>query len=291
MTESTQTPKLFSALVKAQLSARAVEKDAKNEHHKYRYASAESMIEEGRTALATNGLALLVTHVDLTAGERTEKVNRDSGEVSIVDEPPFIRATYVLAHESGESLTYIREWPCILQKGRPLDKAQGGALTTALAYAIRDVLMLPRDDEYAAMDRRDDTDHDPDRRRQALREPPREEHEEAAESQRRPAERREEPAANDGGGGAGGGGESFDELLAAIRRGESIAARIEATNLPTPSRVALAFVSRAYKAATVEAFAKIGAEIRRSDALTPALREIALTEIRPAWDALQKAAS
>ena len=140
--------KLFTALVAAQKNARAVGLDAKNQHQGYRYASAESIVEEGRTALTLAGLCLLTTAVDVNA----------------VAAPPIVTATMVLAHESGESLQIVRQWPAIEQKGRPLDKAIAGALTSGLGYAIRDLLLLPRDDDFAAMDRRDDSAHDPPRR-------------------------------------------------------------------------------------------------------------------------------
>lgn len=140
--------KLFTALVAAQKNARAVGLDAKNSHQGYRYASAESIVEEGRTALTLAGLCLLTTAV----------------EVDAAAVPPIVTATMILAHESGEILQIVRQWPAIEQKGRPLDKAIAGALTSGLGYAIRDLLLLPRDDDFAAMDRRDDSAHDPPRR-------------------------------------------------------------------------------------------------------------------------------
>lgn len=147
---------LNAALVRAQMAARAVGKGARNEHHRYRYASAESIIDEARGALASCGLAMHQSHVVLVPGE----VSSSSEDAPM---PPLAQVTYVLAHEAGGSRTWHRQWPVIEGKGRPLDKAHGGALTTALAYALRDLLMLPRDDDAAAMDRRDDTAHEPGR--------------------------------------------------------------------------------------------------------------------------------
>ena len=51
-------------------------------------------------------------------------------------------------------------FPIIEDKGRPLDKALAGALTTSLAYYLRDLLLIPKQDENQ-VDKRDDTRHIP----------------------------------------------------------------------------------------------------------------------------------
>lgn len=267
--------KLFAALVQAQKNAKAVAKDSKNDHHKYNYASAESLIEEGRTSLSLAGLALLVTNVELVPGGGVDVEDKDTGEVRRRMGAPTIQCTYVLAHESGESITYRREWLVIEQKGRPLDKAQGGALTTSLGYAIRDVLMLPRDDEYADMDRRDDRDHKPanDSKREERRDPP-------ADSDRR-------PAARDDGPGLAKSGEEWDLLLAAIKKGESITKRLEESPLRKESKVALWLIAQAWAADDEQTFTKVGASIRKNEDLSEPFKQTALREIKPAWDALQ----
>jgi len=135
---------IFAALVDAQKAAKALSADSRNQHQGYNYTSAESLIYEGRAVLSAAGLALL-------PGEVRVLVDGASVKVAI---------TYTLAHRSGETYSWVREWPAIEQKGRPLDKAVAGATTSALGYTIRDLLLLPRDDEFAAMDRRDDTDHE-----------------------------------------------------------------------------------------------------------------------------------
>jgi len=48
------------------------------------------------------------------------------------------------------------EFPAIVRKGTPHDKAVAAALTTSLSYWLRDVLLLPRMDNEASMDRRND---------------------------------------------------------------------------------------------------------------------------------------
>ncbi|MCB9228621.1 MAG: hypothetical protein H6618_03335 [Deltaproteobacteria bacterium] len=44
-----------------------------------------------------------------------------------------------------------------MRKQTPKDKAVAASLTTALAYWLRDILLLPRVDDSGSMDRRNDT--------------------------------------------------------------------------------------------------------------------------------------
>ena len=44
------------------------------------------------------------------------------------------------------------DWPIIPEKGRPWDKAHAGALTSSLAYFLRDLLLMPRVEEGTDMD-------------------------------------------------------------------------------------------------------------------------------------------
>lgn len=153
---------LAAALVRAQRQARAVEKDAKNTFHGYKYASAEALIEEGRAALSSQGLSLLQTDVSVETRQAPPPPPGKGEARSLQTEPAcVVSVTYLLLHEEGGMLTWDREVYAVQERGRPIDKAEAGALTTALGYAIRDLLVLPRDDEQAAMDRRDDRDFPP----------------------------------------------------------------------------------------------------------------------------------
>lgn len=158
--------KVAAGLIVSQRRARAIYKDGKGDGISYRYAKSEDVIDEGRQALNDGGLALMQAGVELhllDQGEQTdrsdEKQEREKSRLRA-----FLRIDYVLVHESGDAYPFEREWPCIVQKGRPLDKAEGGALTTALAYTYRDLLGIPRDDELAAMDRRNDAPDKPEKR-------------------------------------------------------------------------------------------------------------------------------
>jgi len=134
---------LAAALVKAQLAAEAVGKDKANAFHKYRYASAEAMLAEGREALATCGLALF---------QKGWSVSPDKAMMSV---------QYMLIHDSGDTLEWNAETSIIPDKGRPQDKAEAAALTYSIAYTIRGLLLLPRVDEQASVDARDDRNHEP----------------------------------------------------------------------------------------------------------------------------------
>jgi hypothetical protein len=290
---NTDTPKLFAALVQAQKHARAVDHDGNNKHHGYRYASAENLINEGRTSLSAAGLTLFVTTVVLFAKELLEGVVQN-----------MIKVTYVLAHESGEAITYEREWPAIEQKGRPIDKAQGGALTASLGYAIRDLLLLPRGDEYADMDRRDDREVE-EPRRAPPREPRREEprhnerpREEAKREEPRREERRDDPPpdsdrrATPTAAPAISHEESekqWDSMLAAIKAGQSIRDQLATCTLPDDKRLALAYISRALKTDSEPAFLRVLGEAGKEPSLSVAIRGVVKAECRAHWDTLQAA--
>uniref|UniRef100_A0A6M3IKW6 Putative Erf family protein n=1 Tax=viral metagenome TaxID=1070528 RepID=A0A6M3IKW6_9ZZZZ len=141
------TPNMAAALVAAQKSARAVRKDARNQHHGYDYASSESIIDEARVHLSASGLSLI------TIGWEPVPV----GAVTV---------RYLLSHESGESQELVTATPCPEGKGRPIDKAVLGGITVSLSYLLRGLLLLPRLDELP-VDQRDDRGHDPEDARAA----------------------------------------------------------------------------------------------------------------------------
>jgi hypothetical protein len=282
------TPKLkvYAALVTAQRTARAVFKDGKNDFHRYKYATAESIIDEGRAALTSAGLTFFVSHVEIlprslprfvvSKGDRSEQ---GPGEV-------LVSTRLVLAHESGEALEWIREWPAVEEKGRPLDKAVAGALTNGLAYALRDLLLLPRDDDAASMDRRDDRPEPPKKVvDQAYEEKPKEREDEAPASHARPVP----PAPESGTQLAA---DSYEGILAALERGEVeyMASRIARAAVPDDTKRLLTFVVRAYEAHDKAEFAKVGAEVRSSGMPKPWVDET-IARMRPAWDRLHKGAA
>lgn len=136
-------PGLASALVAAQKLAEAVEKDTRNNFHNYAYASAEAIIAEARAALSAAGLAVLPLSIERDSDAR-DHVWMGEGDEAWISQPRRIKATYRLLHESGESMDFWSTTPVIPEKGRPEDKAEFGARTENLGYALRDLLLLPR---------------------------------------------------------------------------------------------------------------------------------------------------
>lgn len=147
-TDPAKQAALFAAIAKATFRAKAIEKDAENTHHHYRYASAEAVIEEARVPLAGEGVCVIQTW---------NVVHRqDSGDwFADVD------CTYLVAHAEGGWLQMTVPFPAIRGKGRPEDKAIAASLTYSLGYFLRGLIMLPRVDAAADTDQRDDRDYEP----------------------------------------------------------------------------------------------------------------------------------
>ncbi|HEU4366785.1 MAG TPA: ERF family protein, partial [Methylomirabilota bacterium] len=130
------TPALNKALAAAQRRAQAVEKDATNAFHKYKYASAESLIAEAREALAAEGLAVFPLSIDRDPGQPGHAWAGEKGD-EFIEVPRRILARYLLLHESGEEREFSSSVPVIPEKGRPEDKAEFGSRTENLGYALR----------------------------------------------------------------------------------------------------------------------------------------------------------
>lgn len=149
---------LMRAILTAQKAVATVAKDSRNEHHGYRYASAEDVLQAAREALDGNGVTVIQSGWRLTPGvESTE-----DGKTSC---SPQLVADYIISHaDSGESLELTTVVPVIVSRGRPLDKALFGALTESLAYFLRGLLLIPRGGEDDTPSARNDADYDPARR-------------------------------------------------------------------------------------------------------------------------------
>lgn len=137
-----ETKNLAAALAEAQARAHGVEKDARNEFHKYRYASAEALISEAKEALRGTGLSLVPASTTIAPGVG----------VSDPTVPAILTRTFVLLHASGESRDLSFSWPIVPDRGRPFDKAVASAATASLGYLLRDLLLMPRVAEGDDMD-------------------------------------------------------------------------------------------------------------------------------------------
>lgn len=140
--------KLAEALDKARARCKAAHKDSTNTFHKYRYASAESILDEAKAALEGTGVALIPV--------RNELQVRGSGPNAVLN----CHRWMLLTHSSGEAVPVEFDWPVIPDRGRPTDKAYASALTTGLAYYLRDLLTMPRvdpEDDIAGREDRDES--------------------------------------------------------------------------------------------------------------------------------------
>lgn len=136
-------PSLSAALALARDRCKAAAKDSKNTHHGYKYASADGVIATASEAMNGSGLALIPAAQEL--------VVIGSGSMAVY----ALNRTIFLSHSSGEFLPLeVRGWPVIPDRGRPLDKAFAIALTSSLAYTLRDLLQMPRgtDDDVVSQD-------------------------------------------------------------------------------------------------------------------------------------------
>jgi hypothetical protein len=144
MTEKKNAPKsLREALLLAQQLLPGVLKDSRNDFHKYKYVSSESMIRDARAALHEAGLVLLPSTTHLAA----------SADMVALGVPAVAVMVWVLEHPAtGQAIELSTHWPVVPEKGRPLDKALASARTTGLGYLLRDLLLAPRVDKEDDMD-------------------------------------------------------------------------------------------------------------------------------------------
>lgn len=144
---------IAAALLVAQKAIKQVEKGSTNEYHGYDYTSADDMIKCARAALHEAGLTFSLNNHELLPLPEIAAVFEDPGV------PPFIfvRSHFLLEHgASGEFRKYTFDLPAIPEKGRPLDKAILGVMTSSWSYMLRDLLQIPREDENE-ISKRDDT--------------------------------------------------------------------------------------------------------------------------------------
>lgn len=132
-------------MVDAQRRINNVPKDAHNTFHGYSYTSAEKMLEVTREALLDAGIAVLATDISLVEGAV----------------PPMVQVTFERSGDGHMSIDTC-QWPIVESKGRPFDKAYAAAVTTAVNYYLRGLLLVPRTD--VEVDTRDDTQHVPEPR-------------------------------------------------------------------------------------------------------------------------------
>jgi hypothetical protein len=158
------TDTIWIALARAQGLVRSVDKDATNTFHRYSYASAESVIDEARRVLSQCGLSATQTGLRVIYHPLPEVafVLDAKGNKRPAPQTGEIRMRLRVSHPDGGSLPIVTGWHWQTENGRPPDKAIAGATTTALAYALRGLLLIPRGLEGEDRpDQRDDRDYRP----------------------------------------------------------------------------------------------------------------------------------
>jgi hypothetical protein len=140
---------IAAAIAQARENCEAVRKDSTNNFHHYNYASADAVIGAAKAAMKGTGLSIITLDWELRTTGSGLQVSCE------------VIRHLLLAHTSGESVPIRIPWPVIPEKGRPLDKALGGALSSSLAYWLRDLLLIPRDGAGDDNDARDDRQHQP----------------------------------------------------------------------------------------------------------------------------------
>lgn len=136
---------IAAKLLKAQSIATEVEKSARNGHHNYFYATADSIVACGKQALIGAGLALVNTGY-------------------LVDrEKSVVHATFWLVDSEGEEkIELTAEMPFVVGQGRPDDKAVSASLTELRGYLMLGLLQIERvGQEVNDVAGRDDTNYQP----------------------------------------------------------------------------------------------------------------------------------
>lgn len=139
---------LASALLAAQQALPSVGKDSqfKSQSYGYAYTSSETMIAACREVLHAAGLTLR------RAGWKFDGTPEGGG---------LVTSQFILTHApTGESVADEVAWVAVPRGQQPIDKAVAGALTASLGYYLRDLLLVPREDENE-MDKRDDSTYQP----------------------------------------------------------------------------------------------------------------------------------
>jgi hypothetical protein len=139
-------PSLDQGLYQAQVSLTAVAKDKRNEFSKYNYVSVDGMVSACRDALHDQGIM---------AARVKFEIDRETGVVT--------NHFQLTCAATGETRVYITPWLFFEEKGKPIDKALAGALSSSLNYFLRDLLLVVREEE-GNMDRRNDKDYEPKRK-------------------------------------------------------------------------------------------------------------------------------
>ena len=120
---------LITAINEVMQAVTRVKKTGINQHHRYKYASEEDLLEAIRPAMVRAGLVMYPIKVTILGTEPIGKNTRI--DISVI---------YNLRHKSGAMLEV-----CVCSSGIDgQDKALPKAMTMALKYAIIQTFLIPR---------------------------------------------------------------------------------------------------------------------------------------------------
>lgn len=139
MKEVAAPASLAAKLLEVAKSIGGVEKDARNEHHGYDYASAEAVIRKVRESLFERGV-IVVPGVDHGGLGGSPGVTRDQGITTVPLRYRFIDT------ETGEELMI----PWVAQGFDKGDKGAFKAFTGGLKYVLLGVFLIPFGDDPEA---------------------------------------------------------------------------------------------------------------------------------------------
>ena len=126
--DTPDTPDTIPAsLLKAQKAIGAVFKSATNPFVKAKYVPVDEMVKHGKDALQK---------ADLT-------FRTDGHTLASIEGGTWIRVEWVLEHKDGSCRCWASDWPVDMKKG-----GVGGALSEALKYELRGLLLAERSDDY-----------------------------------------------------------------------------------------------------------------------------------------------
>lgn len=149
--DRTQLSTLDAALVACQHACESISRDGFNQHQKFKYSTADNVVEYARRMLTAFGLAWSRTETRVRPCAMAFDV--DIGKQAYVGD---VVISWELRHESGEKLAGVSEYPVIVGSGRPHEKATQASITYGCGSILLGLLCLDREDENTRVDARDD---------------------------------------------------------------------------------------------------------------------------------------
>ena len=128
------------AIRAAQKDLPEIDKDARNEFHGFSYTSAESMIKRCRESLLKFGLVFRLVNQTVTPGA----------------DYSTLKLAFLLTHIESSTSEPMNQEYIIVHGKNPLDKGLFACQTEAIAYALRGIFMLSKNEDGLDISGRDD---------------------------------------------------------------------------------------------------------------------------------------